>query len=85
MSQFKDEDQALKTLLDGDIDAVATYDDACRAKKSKPNVYKDTRVIYTSDKIPNDTISVRVDLSDEWRNKIAKAFINVSKRKKDVN
>lgn len=28
MSQFKDEDQALKTLLDGDIDAVATYDDA---------------------------------------------------------
>lgn len=28
VSQFKDEDQALKTLLDGDIDAVATYDDA---------------------------------------------------------
>ncbi|KXA38849.1 phosphate/phosphite/phosphonate ABC transporter substrate-binding protein [Staphylococcus lugdunensis] len=82
VSQFKDEDQALKTLLDGDIDAVATYDDArVELKKSKPNVYKDTRVIYTSDKIPNDTISVRVDLSDEWRNKIAKAFINVSKKK----
>lgn len=82
VSQFKDEDQALKTLLDEDIDAVATYDDArVELKKSKPNVYKDTRVIYTSDKIPNDTISVRVDLSDEWRNKIAKAFINVSKKK----
>ncbi|QHP95863.1 phosphate/phosphite/phosphonate ABC transporter substrate-binding protein [Staphylococcus lugdunensis] len=82
VSQFKDEDQALKTLLNGDIDAVATYDDArVELKKSKPNVYKDTRVIYTSDKIPNDTISVRVDLSDEWRNKIAKAFINVSKKK----
>ena len=82
VSQFKDEDQALKTLLDGDIDAVATYDDArVELKKSKPNVYKDTRVIYTSDKIPNDTISVRVDLSDEWRNKIAKAFINVNKKK----
>lgn len=82
VSQFKDEDQALKTLLDGDIDAVATYDDArVELKKSKPNVYKDTRVIYTSDKIPNDTISVRVDLSDEWCNKIAKAFINVSKKK----
>ena len=82
VSQFKNEDQALKTLLDGDIDAVATYDDArVELKKSKPNVYKDTRVIYTSDKIPNDTISVRVDLSDEWRNKIAKAFINVSKKK----
>ena len=59
-------------LLNGDVD-VATYQDAhLKARLSK--IYKDTKVIYRTDKIPNDTISVRGDMSKQWKTKISNAF-----------
>ncbi|MNI85326.1 ABC transporter, phosphonate, periplasmic substrate-binding protein [compost metagenome] len=45
--------------------------------KDYPDVFKQTRVIAFSDKIPNDTIAVRSDMSDEWRKKIQDAFIAI--------
>ena len=37
----------------------ATYQDArADLKQDYPKIYKDTKVIYRTDKIPNDTISV---------------------------
>ena len=39
-------------------------------------------MIYRTKKIPNDTISVRNDMSNKWKNKISQAFINISHTKK---
>ncbi|BGE81545.1 phosphate/phosphite/phosphonate ABC transporter substrate-binding protein [Staphylococcus petrasii] len=82
-TQIKGHDQALIALLNKDVDAVATYQDArADLKKDYPNIYNDTKVIYHTKKIPNDTISVRSDMSDKWKDKISTAFINISKTSK---
>ena len=39
-------------------------------------------MIYRTDKIPNDTISVRGDMSEQWKTKISNAFLDISKSKK---
>ena len=83
IQQLKGHDQALISLINNDIDAAATYQDArADLKKDYPKIYKNTKVIYRSDKIPNDTISVRSDMSQSWKTKISDAFINISKTKK---
>ena len=70
-------------LLNGDVDAVATYQDArADLKQDYPKIYKDTKVIYRTDKIPNDTISVRGDMSKQWKTKITNAFLDISKSEK---
>lgn len=83
IQQLKGHDQALISLLNNDIDAAATYQDArTDLKEDYPKIYKDTKVIYRSDKIPNDTISVRSDMSQSWKTKISDAFLDISKTKK---
>lgn len=80
VSQIKGHEQALIDLLKGNVEAVATYQDVrAKLKKDYPHIYQDTKIIFISDKIPNDTISVRSDLSDDMKDKIEKAFIKVSK------
>ena len=39
-------------------------------------------MIYRTDKIPNDTISVRGDMSKQWKTKISNAFLDISKSEK---
>lgn len=83
IAQIKGHDQALIALLNGDVDAVATYQDArADLKRDYPNIYKDTKVIYRTEKIPNDTISVRSDMDQQWKTKISNAFLEMSKTKK---
>ena len=83
IAQIKGHDQALIALLNGDVDAVATYQDArADLKQDYPKIYKDTKVIYRTDKIPNDTISVRGDMSKQWKTKISNAFLDISKSEK---
>ncbi len=70
-------------FLNGDVDDVATYQDArADLKQDYPKIYKDTKVIYRTDKIPNDTISVRGDMSKQWKTKISNAFLDISKSEK---
>lgn len=45
-------------------------------------IYQETKVIYRTKKIPNDTISVRNDMSNKWKKKISQAFIEISHTKK---
>lgn len=81
--QIKGYDQALIALLNNDVDAVATYQDArADLKKDYPQIYQDTKVIYRSDKIPNDTISTRSDMSPSWKDKISNAFMHISETHK---
>lgn len=76
--QFQGHDKAVIALLNGQVDAVGVFVDI-RANMTKdyPNIFKDTRVLAYSDKIPNDTIAVRPDMDKDWKKKIQDAFIAI--------
>ncbi|WP_138495058.1 phosphate/phosphite/phosphonate ABC transporter substrate-binding protein [Paenibacillus pinistramenti] len=75
---IKGHDQAVLALLNGQVDAVAVFQDARNTvKKDIPDVFDKTRVIHYTAKIPNDTISVRTDMDQAWKDKIAQAFIDI--------
>lgn len=79
---MKGHDQAIISLMNGDVDAAAVFQDARKiVKKDEPNVYKDTKVLALTKDIPNDTISVRSDMDNKWRDKLKKAFKDISKTK----
>ncbi|KQX51696.1 MULTISPECIES: phosphate/phosphite/phosphonate ABC transporter substrate-binding protein [unclassified Paenibacillus] len=76
--QFQGHDKAVIALLNGQVDAVGVFQDI-RANMTKdyPDVFKQTRVLSFSDKIPNDTIAVRSDMDAAWKKKITDAFIAI--------
>ncbi|MFD3445402.1 phosphate/phosphite/phosphonate ABC transporter substrate-binding protein [Microbacteriaceae bacterium 4G12] len=77
---LKGHDQALISLLNGDIDCAVVFQDARNAiKKDYPTVFDQTRIIKFTEKIPNDTISVRSDMDKAWVEKIQNAFIEIGK------
>lgn len=83
ITNVKGHDQAIIALLNGDVDVAVTFQDARNiVKKDQPNVFKDTKVVKLTEPIPNDTISVRSDMDDKWRDKLKTAFKNISKTKK---
>ncbi|RKN66133.1 phosphate/phosphite/phosphonate ABC transporter substrate-binding protein [Paenibacillus ginsengarvi] len=78
--QFQGHDKAIIGLLNGQVDAVAVFQDIrAQMQKDVPDVMQKTRVLAFTDKIPNDTIAVRPDMSDEWKKKISDAFIAIGK------
>ncbi len=81
----KGHDQAVISLLNGDVDAAAVFNDARTVvKKDQPNVFKDTKILKLTKPIPNDTISVRPDMDKKFQDKLKKAFKEISKTKKDI-
>ncbi|KAB7669380.1 phosphate/phosphite/phosphonate ABC transporter substrate-binding protein [Bacillus sp. B1-b2] len=78
----KGHDQAVIALLNGDADAAVTFQDARNIVKGDyPTVFEDTKIIEFTEAIPNDTISVRSDMTDEWKKKLQDAFIAIGKSK----
>jgi phosphonate transport system substrate-binding protein len=76
----KGHDQGVLAVLNGDVDAAAIFQDARNTvKKDYPSVFEDTRVLAFTEPIPNDTISVRSDMSPEWIEKLQNAFIELGK------
>lgn len=76
--QFQGHDKAVIALLNGQVDAVGVFQDIrTNMTKDYPDVFKQTRVLSFSDKIPNDTIAVRSDMDAAWKKKIADAFIAI--------
>jgi len=76
----KGHDQAVISLLNGDVDAAVVFQDARTiVQKDYPNVFKDTKIIKFTEKIPNDTISVRSDMNKDWVKKIQDAFVEIGK------
>ena|SRR5690625_3160539 len=70
-------DNALIALLDGQADFATTFEDARDIMVDDyPTVMDDIRVLGYTDPIPNDTISVRSELPDEWVDKIRDAFLS---------
>ncbi|WP_420329418.1 phosphate/phosphite/phosphonate ABC transporter substrate-binding protein [Paenibacillus gorillae] len=74
----KGHDQGVIAVLNGDVDAAAIFQDARNVvSKDYPKVFEDTRVLTFTEPIPNDTISVRSDMSAEWIAKLQQAFIDI--------
>ncbi|MFT8322526.1 MAG: phosphate/phosphite/phosphonate ABC transporter substrate-binding protein [Bacillus sp. (in: firmicutes)] len=77
---IKGHDQAVISLLNGDVDAAVVFQDARNIVKADyPKVFDDTKVIDKTEAIPNDTISVRSDMDKDWQKKLQDAFINIGK------
>lgn len=76
----KGHDQGVLAVLNGDVDAAAIFQDARNTVKNDyPSVFEDTRVLAYTEPIPNDTISVRSDMSPEWVEKLQNAFMELGK------
>ncbi|SDB99949.1 phosphonate transport system substrate-binding protein [Terribacillus halophilus] len=76
----KGHDAGIISVLNGDTDAAVTFQDARNTVSGDyPTVFEDTKVIATTEKIPNDTIAVTPEINDEWKEKITDAFINIGK------
>ncbi|MFB6466435.1 phosphate/phosphite/phosphonate ABC transporter substrate-binding protein [Cytobacillus sp. Hz8] len=74
----KGHDQAVIALLNGDVDAAVIFQDARNiVTKDYPKVFDDTKIIEFTQKIPNDTISVRSDMDKDWVKKIQDAFVEI--------
>lgn len=77
---LKGHDQAIISLLNGDIDVAVTFQDARNVVAGDyEDVFEETRVIEFTEPIPNDTITVRPEISDDMKEKITKAFIEIGK------
>jgi phosphonate transport system substrate-binding protein len=70
-------DNAIIAILNGDADFATTFDDAREVVEDEyPEVMEQTKIIGYTDPIPNDTVSVRAGMSEEWAEKIKDAFLS---------
>jgi phosphonate transport system substrate-binding protein len=77
---LKGHDQAVISLLNGDIDAAVTFQDARTiVQKDYEDVFDQTKVIHYTEPIPNDTVAVQSDMDKDLRKDIQEAFINIGK------
>ena len=68
------------SVLKGEVDAGATYDDARAAvAKTYPEVFSKLRVIAYTQDIPNDTVSARKDLDPALKQKIKTGLMHLAK------
>ncbi|WP_018132602.1 phosphate/phosphite/phosphonate ABC transporter substrate-binding protein [Effusibacillus pohliae] len=75
----KGHDKAVLAVLNGQVDAAAVFQDIRAQMKDVPDAVQKTRVLMFTQPIPNDTISVRSDMDQEFRKKLQQAFIEIAK------
>lgn len=79
-------DKALQLLLNGDVDAIGTYESIFRKfSKEFPDMNTKTKVLEKSDLIPGVTLTVSSKLDNETKEKIKKAFLEVTTEKESEN
>lgn len=76
-------DKSLQLLMNGDVDAAATFVD-CRERYSEdfPEAMDKTKVLGYTDKIPNISVTVNGKMDAEMKTKIQKALLNIAKDEK---
>jgi len=68
------------SIMKGEVDAGATYDDARAAiAKDFPEVYDRVRVIAYTKEIPNDTVTARKNLDPELKKRIKEGLQHLAK------
>ncbi len=79
-------DKALQLLLNGDVDAIGTYESIFRKfSKEFPDMNTKTKVLEKSDLIPGVTLTVSSKLDNDTKEKIKKAFLEVTTEKESEN
>ncbi|MFT8323941.1 phosphate/phosphite/phosphonate ABC transporter substrate-binding protein [Oenococcus sicerae] len=79
----KGHDQGVLAVENKQADAAFIFQDARNLVKADvPNVFKDTKILAETMKIPNDTVTARKMLSKKLDTKIQTAFIKIAKTKK---
>ncbi|MDI9206263.1 phosphate/phosphite/phosphonate ABC transporter substrate-binding protein [Ligilactobacillus saerimneri] len=80
--QVKGHDQGVLAVYNKNADAAFVFQGARNlVKKDAPDVMDKVVPLYQTPKIPNDTITVRGDMSPKWQKKISQAFKKVVKTK----
>jgi phosphonate transport system substrate-binding protein len=73
--QVAGHDQGVLSVLNGSVDAAFVYEDArLLVQKDVPSVFNDTKVIWQSELIPNDTVTVDSKMTKSQRDKLATAI-----------
>lgn len=81
--QVKGHDQGVMAVYNGSADACFVFQGARNiVKKDAPDVMKKVVPLYTTPGIPNDTVSVRGNMSPAFQKKLINAFQTVAKSKK---
>ena len=75
-------DKALQLLINGDVDAIGTYESAItKFAKEFPEVTEKVKVLQKSDLIPGITLVVSSKVDDATKQKIKDAFLKVTATK----
>lgn len=77
-------DNVIQSVLSGEIDAGATYDEAFERMKDEGYPMEKLEIIGKSADIPKDAIAASNVLSDELKNRLKEAFVNYSPKSKDI-
>ncbi|MDQ0298140.1 phosphonate transport system substrate-binding protein [Salibacterium salarium] len=77
---LKGHDQAVISLLNGDVDAAVTFQDARNTVVGDyEDVFEETRIIEFTEDIPNDTVTIRPEVSEGMKDEVTDAFIAIGK------
>lgn len=72
-------DKALQLLVNGDVDAIGTYENAFKKfAKEFPEIESKAKILEKSDLIPGVTLTVSSKVDDDTKAKIKDAFIKIS-------
>lgn len=75
-------DQAVLAVENKDVEAAFVFNDARNMVKGDvPTIFNDTKIIYMTAPIPNDTVTLRAGISAQWQKKIANAMQAIVKTK----
>lgn len=78
----KGHDQGVLSVYNKNTDAAFVFQGARKlVMKDQKDIMSKVVPIYTTGKIPNDTITVRGDMDGKWQKKIATAFKEIAKTK----
>jgi len=78
----KGHDQGVLSVYNKNTDAAFVFQGARNiVMKDEKDIMSKVVPIYTTGKIPNDTITARGDMSEKWQKKIATAFKEIAKTK----
>lgn len=77
-------DNVIQSVLSGEVDAGATYDEAFERMKEEGYPMDKLEIIAKSDDIPKDAIAASEVLSDELKNKLQEAFANYKPTGSDI-
>lgn len=77
-------DNVIQSVLSGEIDAGATYDEAFERMEKEGFPMDRIEIIGKSDDIPKDAIAASESLSDKLKNELKEAFVNSVPKGTDI-